>query len=170
MLPIFHRSAMIPNMGLGGAVLEVRERVLDVVRDAAALACACEPDRPCLACRARAVLDFLTTAGFRLNRWRNPPGPPVAVRHVAGPVIACREHRPSCPGYIVDRRQACACCGAELRRGKWAVFFDVGAPVGVLTPRSGVGVLAYGSAGGPAEVPCLGQAAAVPLDEKLTVA
>lgn len=152
---------MIPTVGLGGAVLEVRERVLEVVRDAAALACACEPDRPCLACRARATLDFLTSAGFRLRRWRNPEGPPVAVLHVAGPVIACREHRPSCPGYIVDRRQACACCGAELARGKWAMFFELGERVGMLTPRAGgPGWLAYRSAGGPAEVPCIGQAIA----------
>jgi hypothetical protein len=56
------------------------------------------------------------------QRWRND-GPPPQVIHVAGPVINSVEYRRSCPGYIVDRRQACDDCGRQLVRGRWAVFF-----------------------------------------------
>lgn len=147
-------------MQLAGAVLEVRERVLDVVRDAAALPCSCAIGRACLGCRARAVLEHLTAVGFRMRRWRNPVGPIVRQVHIAGPVIDCREYRRSCPGYIVDRRQTCLDCGAELARGRWSWFFTLGQPVAVLASRSGgPGGLAYPANGQPGEIACPGRSA-----------
>lgn len=146
------------HMQLAGAVLEVRERVLDVVRDAAALACSCAPGRACLGCRARALLEYLSAVGFRMHRWRNPIGPVVRQVHVAGPVIDCREYRRSCPGYIVDRRQACLDCGAELAHGRWSWFFYVGQPVAILASRSGApGGIAYPANGQPGEINCHGR-------------
>lgn len=147
---------MISHMA---GMVEIRERVLDIVKDAAALACFCDPDRPCLGCRARTVLDFLTTAGFRLKRWRNPPEPPLSVVHVAGDVIDCREYRRSCPGFIVDRRQTCTECGRELVRGRWALFFQPGDLVSILLPRPGsqlAGVPLH-ARGAPGEVHCAGR-------------
>jgi hypothetical protein len=120
---------------LAGAVVEVREQVMAVIQAAADLDCACQPDAACLACRAKTVLERITQVGFRMVRWRNPPGPTVRVVHTAGPVINSREYRRSCPGYIVDRRQACTDCGEQLIRGRWALFFDEGDRVAVLPSR-----------------------------------
>jgi hypothetical protein len=147
-------------MQLAGAVLEVRERVLDVVRDAAALPCSCAPGRACLGCRARMVLEYLTAVGFRMQRWRNPPGPIVRQVHVAGPIIDCREYRRSCPGFIVDRRQTCLDCGVELCRGRWAIFFAVGQPAAILRSRTGAqGGIVYAANGQPGEISCPGRPA-----------
>lgn len=135
-------------------LIEVREALADVVRDAAALPCACSPDHPCLACRAAAVLEDITARGIRLRRWRNEAGAVhVVIVHVAGPVMACREYRRSCPGYIVDRRQTCAECGTQLVRGRWAAFFDVGELVGVLGADTRAPTATY-ARGRPGEVRC----------------
>lgn len=118
-------------------MIEVRQHILDVIARAARLPCACDPDRPCLACEAQALLEDLTGSIWPIHRWRND-GPPAEVEHVAGPVITCREYRRSCPGYIVDRRQTCLNCGRELARGKWDLFYAPGERVRELYGRDGL--------------------------------
>lgn len=53
------------------------------------------------------------------------PRPPELLEHVAGPVIASLAYagRPSLPPVVVERRQTCAECGAELERGGRGVHF-----------------------------------------------
>jgi hypothetical protein len=121
------------------AVYGVREQLVAVLEAAAA-----GDVDPAAAAH---VLEQLRSIWVREKRWRND-APARAVVHVAGVVVSCREYRPSCPGYIVDRRQTCQRCGAELCRGRWSVFFDVGADVALL------GTVAYGATGHEREVPC----------------
>lgn len=102
----------------------LRERTVAVLE--AAAAGRASPDD------AAQLLVDLRATWTREKRWRNNEGPRRPVLHVAGPVIACREYRRSCPGFIVDRRQACSTCGQELVRGRWAMFFDEGADVAAL--------------------------------------
>lgn len=61
-------------------------------------------------------------------RWRNDLNAPKEpdVEHIAGPIISSVEPRPSCPHYVVDRRQACTRCGKQLVRGRWAAFWVPG--------------------------------------------
>lgn len=127
-------------------VYELRERTVQLLERIAADH-ADNLGSSATAAMAAGLLVDLRATWVREKRWRNS-NLPVAVLHIAGPVIDCRQPRPSCPRYIVDRRQACARCGAELIHGRWAVFFDVGAPVGVL------GSIAYLSTGHHQEVPC----------------
>lgn len=91
--------------------------------------------------RAAVVHQVLEVAVPKRKRWRNPPGGGpkfVLTAHVAGPVITCREDRPSCPGYIVDRRQVCTRCGAQLARGKWDRTHPEGSTVHIsFDPRYG---------------------------------
>lgn len=108
-------------------VYEFREKVVAVLRAAAALECRCDPPfSACVACQAAGVLHEVAEIGLRMQRWRNGLGTVVVTVHIAGQVWVSREYRRSCPGYIVDRRQACALCGIELARGKWGMFFDPG--------------------------------------------
>lgn len=126
-----------------GAGWELRSRLVEVLEHAAAL-----DDQEQLAAAAAQLLSDYRAVWVRERRWRNTdPLPPVLV-HVAGEVIACREYRRSCPGYIVDQRQACARCGAELIRGRWAVFVTPGEPV------AKHGTIAYPPRGRPNEMPC----------------
>lgn len=157
-------------------VTEIQETIYELVRDVALLACACvpkggppsplnrvegedklptnSPSRACLGCRARALLEDVVARGIRIRRWRQKAEPVVATVHVAGAVIACREYRRSCPLYIVDRRQACAVCGAELVRGTWALFYNPGDRVAVIPSRHSVADLVVPARGRPAEIPC----------------
>lgn len=100
---------------------------------------------------AAALLEQLRAVWVRERRWRNTGPPKPSIVHVAGPVISCRQARPSCPGYIVDRRQACELCGEELVRGRWALFFDLGADVATY------GTIHYLATGHDREVPCSGR-------------
>jgi hypothetical protein len=78
------------------------------------------------------LLADLRLTWTREKRWRNTGVErPPAVIHIAGPVINCRQPRPSCPGYIVDRRQTCELCGAELAHGRWVYFYEQGQAVAV---------------------------------------
>lgn len=107
-------------------VYEFRESVVAVLRQVAALECSC-PGARTLAARAAEILADVAASGLRVTRWRNPePEPWTGVAHVAGVVWSCREYRRSCPGYIVDQRQACARCGHELVRGKFGLWFPPG--------------------------------------------
>src|SRR3954447_5174393 len=102
------------------AVYALRERVTAVLVDVV-------EGRPDAAAAAAAeLLDELRAVWIREKRWRNDRPRPQPVLHEAGAVIACREHRPSCPGFIVDRRQTCTRCGRELVRGRWSMFYDPG--------------------------------------------
>ena len=96
---------------------------------------------------ARRLLEDLRASWTREKRWRNN-APRRPVRHQAGPVIDSREYRRSCPQFIVDRRQACSVCGAELVRGRWAMFFTEGTEVAVL------GTIKYAATGHELEVTC----------------
>ncbi len=79
-----------------------------------------------LADDAARLLDDLRAVWVRERRWRNDGRQLASVEHVAGAVIDCREDRSWCPGYIVDRRQTCARCGAVLVHGRWSLFFAPG--------------------------------------------
>lgn len=108
-------------------VYEFRGRVVHVLQLAAALECLCARAATCLACQAARVLEEVAQTGLRVTRWRNDLERPAVVDvHVAGQVWNSREYRRSCPGYIVDRRQACALCGLQLVRGRWNRFFEPG--------------------------------------------
>jgi hypothetical protein len=132
----------------GGAVRsewELREQLVHVLEAAAAGSAD--------ASEAAALLEQLRAVWVRERRWRNTSAPKPAVVHVASPVINCREARPSCPGYIVDRRQTCQVCGQQLVRGRWALFFDEGQRVAVYGARAPI---TYAATGHEAEVPCSG--------------
>jgi hypothetical protein len=133
----------------GGAVheWELREQLVHVLEQTAAG----NADPPA----AAALLEQLRAVWVRERRWRNTTSPKPAVVHVAGAVINCREARPSCPGYIVDRRQTCQLCGEQLVRGRWALFFDEGQPVAVYGEHAPI---RYPATGHAAEVPCPGRA------------
>ncbi len=96
---------------------------------------------------AATLLEDLRAVWVRERRWRNSSLPTATV-HLAGPIIDCRENRRSCPGYIVDRRQACARCGEQLIRSRWGLFYAPDALVAVL------GTVTYAAAGRPGEAPC----------------
>lgn len=96
---------------------------------------------------ARRLLEDLRGSWTREKRWRNS-APRRPVRHLAGPVIDCREYRRSCPQFIVDRRQACSVCGVELVRGRWAMFFTTGSAVATL------GTIVYQATGHELEIGC----------------
>lgn len=114
-------------------VYELRAEIVEVVKEAALLPCACTPERPCLSCRAGAMLESVQ-AVIGLRRWRNTGIRPAVVVHTAGAIQLSREYRRSCPGYITDRWQCCQVCGTELLRGRWAMFFTPGSEVGELPP------------------------------------
>lgn len=136
-------------------LLEVRGDLVDVVAATAALPCCCAPAVACLACRAATVLADVTARGLRVRRWRQPPGPVVRTVHRAGVVVDCREVRRGYPrGLILDRRQACADCGEQLVRGRWAAFWPPGLAVAVLPSRYGGAHVAAPAHGEPGEVPC----------------
>ena len=128
---------------------ELRERLAAVLEKTAAL------DDGALAADAAQLLADYRQVWTRDWRWRNRGEKQPAVLHVAGPVIASREYRRSCPTYIVDQRQACDRCGEELVRGRWAMFWEIGAVVakyGTVTflprgERQGVGT--------PPEIDCI---------------
>jgi len=120
--------------------LVLRQRVVDVLERTAAGGDV-EPDL------AATLLADLRAVWVRERRWRNSSLPTATV-HLAGPVIDCREYRRSCPGYIVDRRQACTRCGVQLIQGRWALFYPPDSLVAVL------GTVTYPAAGRPGEAPC----------------
>lgn len=114
-------------------VYELRAEIVEVIKGAALLPCSCSTDAPCLSCRAAAMIDSVQ-ATIGLRRWRNTGVKPTITVHTAGAIQLSREYRRSCPGYITDRWQTCLVCGAELMRGRWALFFAPGVDVGELPP------------------------------------
>lgn len=110
-------------------VYEFRESLVSFLQAVEALECRCEAGRR-VAGLATAILRDVAASGLRVTRWRNPEREPwPGVVHVAGVVMHCREYRRSCPGFIVDQRQACSRCGHELVRGKFSPWFRPGAQV-----------------------------------------
>jgi hypothetical protein len=113
---------------------DLRARLVDLLEQTSTIA-----DEELAAAAAQLLADY-RSIWVRERRWRNNDAPDPVLVHVAGEVIACREYRRSCPGYIVDRRQTCQHCGAELVHGRWGMFFEPGAAVAQLgtikfTPR-----------------------------------
>lgn len=131
-----------PVVEAGPGGWELRERLVDVLEQVSEL------DELTVAVAAAQLLADFRSVWVRERRWRNNGPPPAPVIHVAGPVIACREYRRSCPGYIVDQRQACALCGSELIRGRWGVFFEQGDVVAKL------GTIVYLPHGNDREIAC----------------
>jgi hypothetical protein len=108
------------------AVYDLRERTVAALEQAAAGRL--DP------ASAAVLLSDLRASWSREKRWRNN-ALPVQLLHVAGPVIDSRRYVRSCPRFIVERRQACTVCGAELIRGRWAVFFADGQVVAAMPGR-----------------------------------
>lgn len=124
---------------------QLRERLVDVLEQVAA---GDPADVDQVAAVAAELLADLRQVWIRDRRWRNDGTPKPVLVHQAGEVIACREYRRSCPGYIVDQRQTCTLCGAQLVHGRWAVFYEPGAAVAQL------GTITYPAHGTATETPC----------------
>jgi DNA invertase Pin-like site-specific DNA recombinase len=136
---------------------DMRYELVAIATATATLPCTCPLEGPpCLAHRAAAAVDNMTTRGLRMHRWRNTGPAPRAVVHVAGDVVDERTPRPGHPRYISQRWQSCEKCAQELVRGRWALFYVPGALVAVRPSRSGAGraSLTFPATGSSDEQPC----------------
>jgi len=141
--------------------------VFAIIAGAAVQTCICPAEQSrCLGCRARVLQAALTASGIRIKRWRNAIGGQRLRRigHTAGPVVVQRQARPSCPRYIVDRRQLCANCPEELAAGKWALFFTPGENVTKLEGKDGRQLFARPVQAGDNLIPC-GQLRIIPASQ-----
>jgi hypothetical protein len=130
---------------------DIRYELVAIATIAAALPCSCPPAGGplCLAHRAAAAIDTMTTRGLRMHRWRHTTPQPHAVVHVAGDVV---------DGLNGSRRQACSRCGLELEleRDRVLALWDVGALVAIQPPWAGyhAASVPYPAHGGDHEDPC----------------
>lgn len=87
--------------------------------------CTCVGASSCLRCIADRLTPHLHLVRLPLLLAPLPEPPPEFLEHIAGPTITCLDYggAPSLAPVVVERRQTCAECGAELERGGRGVHF-----------------------------------------------